>query len=398
MPGRIIQGIHQTGSGNPVFMLDEVDKVGADFRGDPSAALLEVLDPEQNFSFRDHYLNLPYDLSKVLFITTANLLDPIQPAFRDRMEVIRLSGYTEEEKLMIARRHLVPRQIEENGLKSAQIDFSENAVRALISDYTREAGLRNLERCIASVCRKVARHVAEGRRGKVRIIASSIASYLGAAPASREDALAEDQVGVATGLAWTEAGGDVLFVEATAMKGRGNLILTGHLGEVMKESAQAALSYARTRGAKFGIPEAFFEAKDIHVHVPEGAIPKDGPSAGITMATAMLSAFTDRPVARDVAMTGEITLRGNVLPVGGIKEKVLAARRSGIGTVVLPEVNRKNLEEIPPGLRKDLRFVFVKDIEEVFAAALKESAAGSGGKAPGEKARSSARRRAPRAV
>ena len=373
MPGRIIQGIHQTGSGNPVFMLDEVDKIGADFRGDPSAALLEVLDPEQNFSFRDHYLNLPYDLSNVMFITTANLLDPIQPAFRDRMEVIRLSGYTEEEKLTIARRHLVPRQIVENGLKGAQIEFSENAIKALIAEYTREAGLRNLERCIASLCRKVARQVAEGRRGKVRIIASSLESFLGAALASREDALTEDRVGVATGLAWTEAGGEVLFVEATTMKGRGNLILTGHLGEVMKESAQAALSYARANGPALGIPEGLFEEKDVHVHVPQGAIPKDGPSAGITMATAILSTFTDRPVARDVAMTGEITLRGNVLPVGGIKEKVLAARRSGIGTIVLPEVNRKNLEEIPPGLRKDLRFVFVRDVQEVFSVALRES-------------------------
>jgi ATP-dependent Lon protease len=372
MPGRIIQGIHQAGSGNPVFMLDEVDKIGADFRGDPSAALLEVLDPEQNFSFRDHYLGLPYDLSHVMFITTANLLDPVQPAFRDRMEVIRLSGYTEEEKLMIARRHLVPRQVEENGLKPGQIDFSDNAVKVLISDYTREAGLRNLERSIASICRKVARHVADGRRGKVRIIASSVESYLGPAPASREDALDTDQIGVATGLAWTESGGDVLFVEATTMKGKGNLILTGHLGEVMKESAQAALSYARTKGTKLGIPEGFFEDRDIHVHVPEGAIPKDGPSAGITMATAMLSAFTDRPVARDIAMTGEITLRGNVLPVGGIKEKVLAARRSGIRTVIVPAVNRKNLEDIPSALRKDLKFVFVKDVQEVFAAALRE--------------------------
>ncbi|MBZ5640612.1 MAG: endopeptidase La, partial [Acidobacteriia bacterium] len=397
MPGRVIQGIHQAGSGNPVFMLDEVDKIGADFRGDPSAALLEVLDPEQNFSFRDHYLGLPYDLSNVLFITTANLLDPVQPAFRDRMEVIRLSGYTEEEKLMIARRHLVPRQVLENGLKPAQIEFSENAIKALISDYTREAGLRNLERSIASVCRKVARHVAEGRKGKVRIIASSLESYLGAAPATREDALAEDQVGVATGLAWTEAGGDVLFVEATTMKGRGSLILTGHLGEVMKESAQAALSYARTRGTSLGIPADFFEERDVHVHVPEGAIPKDGPSAGITMATAMLSAFTDRPVARDVAMTGEITLRGNVLPVGGIKEKVLAARRSGIRTIVLPEVNRKNLEDIPPGLRKDLRFVFVRDIQEVFAVALREPGAQAGETASGGGGKGAAHARAPRA-
>jgi ATP-dependent Lon protease len=396
MPGRIIQGIHQAGSSNPVFMLDEVDKIGADFRGDPSAALLEVLDPEQNYSFRDHYLGLPYDLSKVMFITTANLLDPIQPAFRDRMEVIRLAGYTEEEKLIIARRHLVPRQIVENGLKPGQIEFSENAIKALISEYTREAGLRNLERSIASICRKVARHVAEGRRGKVRIIASSLESFLGPTLVSREDLLANDQIGVATGLAWTEAGGDVLFVEATTMKGRGNLILTGQLGDVMKESAQAALSYARARGARLGIADSFFEERDVHVHVPEGAIPKDGPSAGITMATAMLSAFTDRPVAREIAMTGEITLRGNVLPVGGIKEKVLAARRSGITTVVLPEVNRKNLDDIPPGLRKDLRFVFVKDIQEVFAVALRESARPAVEPAPVEGQRKPARARAPR--
>ena len=385
MPGRIIQGIHQAGSGNPVFMLDEVDKIGADFRGDPSSALLEVLDPEQNFSFRDHYIGIPYDLSDVMFITTANLLDPIQPAFRDRMEVIRLSGYTEEEKLTIARRHLVPRQVEENGLKPGQIEFSDNVLRTLISDYTREAGLRNLERAIASICRKVARQVAEGRRRKVRIIASSLESFLGPAPVSREDALSSDQVGVATGLAWTEAGGDVLFVEATVMKGRGNLILTGHLGEVMKESAQAALSFARAKSALLGIPEGFFEERDVHVHVPEGAIPKDGPSAGITMATAMLSAFTERPVARDIAMTGEITLRGNVLPVGGIKEKVLAARRGGIRTVVLPETNRKNLDDIPAVLRRDLRFVFVKDVQEVFVAALREAATPAGGRSTGKR-------------
>ncbi len=385
MPGRIIQGIHQAGSSNPVFMLDEVDKIGADFRGDPSSALLEVLDPEQNFSFRDHYIGIPYDLSDVMFITTANLLDPIQPAFRDRMEVIRLSGYTEEEKLTIARRHLVPRQVEENGLKPGQIEFSDNVLRTLISDYTREAGLRNLERAIASICRKVARQVAEGRRRKVRIIASSLESFLGPAPVSREDALSSDQVGVATGLAWTEAGGDVLFVEATVMKGRGNLILTGHLGEVMKESAQAALSFARAKSALLGIPEGFFEERDVHVHVPEGAIPKDGPSAGITMATAMLSAFTERPVARDIAMTGEITLRGNVLPVGGIKEKVLAARRGGIRTVVLPETNRKNLDDIPAVLRRDLRFVFVKDVQEVFVAALRETASPAGGRSAGKR-------------
>jgi ATP-dependent Lon protease len=373
MPGRIIQGIHQAGSANPVFMLDEVDKIGQDFRGDPSAALLEVLDPEQNFSFRDHYLGVPYDLSEVMFVTTANLLDPIQPAFRDRMEVIRLSGYTEEEKLAIARKHIVSKQIEANGLKASQFEFSENALRALISGYTREAGLRHLERQVAQVCRKVARQVAEGRKRKMRIIESSLEGYLGPAPVTREDALTESQVGVATGLAWTEAGGDVLFIEATTMRGRSGLILTGQLGDVMRESAQAALSFARAHAAELGIGEDYFETRDIHVHVPEGAIPKDGPSAGITMATAMLSAFTERAVRRDVAMTGEITLRGNVLPIGGIKEKVLAARRSGIRTIILPEANRKNLEEVPRGLRKDLRFVFVRDVREVFAAALLET-------------------------
>jgi ATP-dependent Lon protease len=374
MPGRIIQGIHQAGSCNPVFMLDEVDKIGSDYRGDPSSALLEVLDPEQNFCFRDHYLGIPYDLSDVMFITTANVLDTIQPAFRDRMELIHLSGYTEEEKLVIAQRHLVPRQIDENGLKPELIEFSENALKSVIAEYTREAGLRNLERAIASVCRKVARQVAEGRRRKVRIIASSLEGYLGAAPARREEAMSEDQVGVATGLAWTESGGDVLFIEATTMEGRGGLALTGQLGDVMKESAQAALSYARARAGDLGIPAGYFESRDIHVHVPEGAIPKDGPSAGITMATAMLSAFTDRAVRSKVAMTGEITLRGNVLPIGGVKEKVLAARRSGIHTVVLPASNRKNLEEIPRALRRDLRFVFVSHIREVFEAGFVEPA------------------------
>jgi ATP-dependent Lon protease len=372
MPGRIVQGIHQAGSSNPVFMLDEVDKIGQDFRGDPSAALLEVLDPEQNSAFRDHYLGVPYDLSDVMFLANANLLDPIHPAFRDRMEVIRLAGYTEEEKLVIATRHLVPKQVEENGLKDSQIEFSDNALKAMISGYTREAGLRGLDRCVASVCRKVARQVAEGRKSKVRVIASSLPAFLGAAPATREDALAADQIGVATGLAWTESGGDVLFVEATIMSGRGSLILTGQLGDVMRESAHAALSYARTRAKEFGIPTDFFESRDVHVHVPEGAIPKDGPSAGITMATAMLSALTERAVRRDVAMTGEITLRGNVLPIGGIKEKVLAARRSGIRTIILPEANRKNLEDVPGSLRRDVEFLFVRDVREVFEAALLE--------------------------
>jgi ATP-dependent Lon protease len=373
MPGRIIQGLHQAGSSNPVFMLDEVDKIGTDFRGDPSAALLEVLDPEQNATFRDHYLGVPYDLSDVMFVTTANLLDPIQPAFRDRMEVIRLSGYTEEEKLVIARRHLVPRQLEANGLKHGQIDFSENALRTIISRYTREAGLRGLERSIARVCRKIARQFAQGRRRRVRVIASSLESYLGPAPITREGAMEADQVGAATGLAWTEAGGDVLFIEATTMSGHGKLILTGQLGEVMKESAQAALSYARAKADELGIAGDYFETRDVHVHVPEGSIPKDGPSAGITMAAAMLSAFTNRPIRSNVAMTGEITLRGNVLPVGGVKEKVLAARRSGIRTVVLPAANRKNLDEIPRGLLRDVDLVFVKHILEVFEVALADS-------------------------
>ena len=370
MPGRIIQGMHQAGSANPVFMLDEVDKIGADHRGDPSSALLEVLDPEQNDTFRDHYLGVPYDLSDVMFITNANLLDPIQPAFRDRMEIIRLSGYTEEEKLIISQRHLVPRQIEENGLSDEMIEFSENALKALIADYTREAGLRSLERAIASVCRKVARQVAEGKKTRVRIIASSLEGYLGPAIGHREEAMAEDQVGASTGLAWTESGGDVLFVETTTMEGQGRLMLTGQLGDVMKESAQAALSFARSNAAQLGIPRGYFDERDIHIHVPEGAIPKDGPSAGITIATAMLSAFTERPVRRDVAMTGEITLRGNVLPVGGIKEKVLAARRSGITRLVLPDANRKNLDDIPKAIRREIEFFFVKNVSEVFEIAL----------------------------
>jgi len=382
MPGRIVQGIHQAGSANPVFMLDEVDKIGQDFRGDPSSALLEVLDPEQNGTFRDHYLGVPWDLSDVMFIANANLLDPIHPAFRDRMETIRLSGYTEEEKLVIARRHIVPKQVDENGLKSSKIDFSDNAIKALISGYTREAGLRNLERHVAAVCRKVARQVAEGRKGKMRVIASSLESFLGPAPATREDALATDQIGVATGLAWTEAGGDVLFVEATTMRGHGGLILTGQLGDVMKESAQAALSFARAHASELGLEANYFENRDLHIHVPEGAIPKDGPSAGITIAAAMVSAFLERPLRRDLAMTGEITLRGNVLPVGGVKEKVLAARRSGITTILLPEANRKNLEEIPKSLRKDLTLEFVGDIREVFRIAFREPLVLSGAATP----------------
>jgi ATP-dependent Lon protease len=379
MPGRIIQGMSQAGSHNPVFMLDEVDKIGADYRGDPSAALLEVLDPEQNNAFRDHYLNAPFDLSNVLFVTTANLLDPIQPAFRDRMEVITLSGYTEEEKVEIARRHLIPKQIDENGLTPAQVSLSDKALQTVIEKYTREAGLRNLEREIAKVCRKLARRVAEGEGGPFSVTPKLVEELLGVPRVTPEMALARDQIGVATGLAWTAAGGEILFVEATTMQGRGRLILTGHLGTVMKESAQAALSWARSRAAEFGVSGSVFGDLDVHVHVPEGAIPKDGPSAGITMATAILSVLTGRPVKHGIAMTGEITLRGNVLPIGGVKEKVLAARRANIDTVILPEANRKNLDEVPRLFRKGLRFVFVGDVTQVLREALGEPIARRGG-------------------
>ncbi|HEY7112089.1 MAG TPA: endopeptidase La, partial [Thermoanaerobaculia bacterium] len=341
MPGRIIQGIHQAGTSNPVFMLDEIDKIGSDYRGDPSSALLEVLDPEQNFSFRDHYLGVAYDLSKVLFIATANILDPIQPAFLDRMEVIRLSGYTLEEKKAIARRHLIPKQLDENGVTEANIEFTEGGIEKIIEAYTREAGLRNLEREIGAICRKVAVAVAKGKTRRYRITGASVEKMLGPAKHLAEELLKRDQVGVATGLAWTPVGGDLLFVEALAVRGKGGLRLTGQLGDVMKESAQAAMSYARANAKELGIAEDFFETHDVHVHVPEGSIPKDGPSAGITMATAMISAFTQRLVRRDVAMTGEITLRGEVLPIGGVKEKVLAARQAQIRTIVLPKQNRR---------------------------------------------------------
>ncbi|HYS78205.1 MAG TPA: endopeptidase La [Candidatus Dormibacteraeota bacterium] len=382
MPGRIIQGISQGGSNNPVFMLDEVDKIGADYRGDPSSALLEVLDPEQNYSFRDHYLNVPFDLSNVMFVATANLLDPIQPAFRDRMEVISLSGYTEEEKVEIARRHLIPKQVEENGLSEAQMSFTDKAVQTIIQKYTREAGLRNLEREIAKTCRKLARRVAEGERGPFKVTPVRAEQLLGVPRVTPEMALLNNQVGVATGLAWTAAGGEILFVEATIMPGKGRLILTGHLGTVMKESAQAALSYARTKAADIGVALNAFGELDVHVHVPEGAIPKDGPSAGITIATAIISILTNKPVKRSVAMTGEITLRGNVLPIGGVKEKVLAARRAKIDTVILPEANRKNLEEVPKLFRKGLKFCFVSDVTEVFAIALGEAVARRAGQRP----------------
>ncbi len=370
MPGRIIQGIRRAGSNNPVFMMDEVDKIGADFRGDPSSALLEVLDPEQNNSFRDHYLGVPFDLSRVMFITTANLLEPIQPAFRDRMEVINLPGYTEEEKLQIALQHLVPKQIKEHALSPKSIIFTEGAIRKIISLYTREAGVRNLEREIASVCRKVARKVAEGKKKTYRITSQNIESYLGPPRIFKDQLMQKDQVGVATGVAWTATGGEILFVEATKMKGKGNLSLTGSLGDVMKESAQAALSYARVHAEEFGIDPSFFTENDFHIHIPEGAIPKDGPSAGITIATALISVCTNTKVKRDVAMTGEITLRGNILPIGGVKEKVLAAQRAGVRKIILPAPNKKDLIDIPRKIKKEMEFIFVEEIKEVFAHAL----------------------------
>ncbi|HWQ33224.1 MAG TPA: endopeptidase La [Blastocatellia bacterium] len=370
MPGRIIQSIQQAGTNNPLIMLDEVDKVSSDFRGDPSSALLEVLDPEQNFSFRDNYLGVPFDLSNVMFMTTANLLDTIQPALRDRMEVIRLSGYTEEEKLQIVKRHILPKQMEENGISEKYLSISDAALRATIVKYTREAGLRQLEREIGSICRKVARRVAEGETKKVHVTPRNLHEFLGVAKVEPDEMLKHDQVGVVTGLAWTATGGDILFIEAITMKGKGALQLTGQLGEVMKESAQAAYSYARARARELGIEEEKFSNTDVHVHIPEGAIPKDGPSAGITMATALVSALSNRPVHKDVAMTGEITLRGNVLPIGGVKEKVLAAHRARIKKIILPAQNRKDMEDVPKEPKREMEFIFVEDVREVFNIAL----------------------------
>lgn len=370
LPGRIIQGIKQADSNNPVFMLDEIDKVGNDFRGDPSAALLEVLDPEQNHSFSDHYLNLPFDLSNVLFICTANLLDPIPPALQDRMEVIQLSGYTNEEKLAIAGKFLIPRQLEENGISKGHLELSDDAVTRIISQYTKEAGLRNLEREIAAICRKVARKAAEGRKERTRVTRGNLHLFLGPPKFIPEAEQEHNEIGVATGLAWTSYGGEVLYVEASLSKGRGNLTLTGQLGDVMKESAQAAVSYARSHARKLGIEEDFYQKLDIHIHVPAGDIPKDGPSAGITMATALISALTKRPVSRDVAMTGEITLRGRILPVGGLKEKSLAAYRAGIRTILVPDRNVKDLEEIPRPLRRKLKFVPAPTMGDVLEVAL----------------------------
>ena len=370
MPGKIILGLRRAGSNNPVFMMDEVDKIGADFRGDPSSALLEVLDPEQNYSFRDHYLGVPFDLSKVMFITTANVLDMIPPTLQDRMEVIEFSGYTEEEKLEIALQYLVPKQIKEHALSDKLIVFTEGAIKRTISLYTREAGVRNLEREIASVCRKVARKVAEGKRKLYRITSQNVEGYLGPPRIFKDQVLTKDQVGVATGVAWTATGGEILFVEVIKMKGKGNLSLTGSLGDVMKESGQAALSYARAHAEEFGINVNFFSENDFHIHIPEGAIPKDGPSAGVTIATALISVCTDMKVKRDVAMTGEITLRGNILPIGGVKEKVLAAQRAGVRKMILPAPNKKDLIDIPKKILKEMEFIFVEEIKGVFDNAL----------------------------
>jgi ATP-dependent Lon protease len=370
LPGRIIQGIRRAESNNPIFMLDEIDKVGADFRGDPSSALLEVLDPEQNFSFSDHYLDVPFDLSKVMFITTGNILDTIPPALRDRMEVLDLLGYTQDEKVKIAQRYLIPRQLEAHGLTSAQLSITAGAIRRIISGYTREAGLRNLERELAAVCRGVACVIADGCQGPTRVKARDLHKFLGPVRFRSEVSERISTPGVAAGLAWTHAGGDLLFVEAAKMKGKHGLTLTGQLGDVMKESATAALSYVRSHAKGLGVPEDFYENQEIHIHVPAGAIPKDGPSAGVTMLTALASLLTDRTVASDLAMTGEITLRGQVLPVGGVKEKVLAAHRAGIKSIILPKWNEKDLEDVPEKVRNALQFHFVETMDEVLSIAL----------------------------
>jgi len=370
LPGRIIQGLRRAESHNPVFMLDEIDKVGSDFRGDPSSALLEVLDPEQNFSFTDHYLDVPFDLSKVMFITTANILDTIPPALRDRMEVLMLHGYTLDEKLKIANRFLIPRQRDEHGIKAKQIKFNQGAVKQIITGYTREAGLRNLEREIANVCRGVASKIAVGRVRSVTIKIEDIHGYLGPVRFTSETKARVTTPGVATGLAWTPTGGELLFIEATAMKGNKGLTLTGQLGDVMKESATAALSFIRSNAKKLNVDEDFFETHDLHIHVPAGAIPKDGPSAGVTMLTALTSLLKNRTIHKDMAMTGEITLRGQVLPVGGVKEKVLAAHRAGIKEIILPEWNKKDLEDVPPKVKKEIRFHFVDKMINVLDLAL----------------------------
>ncbi|PID87082.1 MAG: endopeptidase La [Chloroflexi bacterium] len=370
MPGRIVQAMRRAGTKNPLFMLDEVDKLGQDFRGDPASALLEVLDPEQNNAFADHYLGLDFDLSKVLFITTANYLDTIPHALQDRMELIEFTGYLEEEKLEIGRRFLVPKQVAQHGLEDKGVRFEEDALKAIVREYTREAGVRNFERETANVCRKIARAVAEKRRYPRRVSAKRVRDLLGPPRFLAEELQEEDEVGIATGAAWTATGGEIMFIEVNLMQGKGGLTLTGQLGDVMQESAQAALTYTRSRAEHLGIDYERFDKTDIHIHLPEGAVPKDGPSAGVSLASALISAFTNRPIHRDVSMTGEITLRGRVLPVGGVREKALAARRAGIKTFVMPHKNERDLEEIPKRLRQDMNFVLVKKMQDVLDVAL----------------------------
>ena len=370
LPGRIIQSIKKAGTNNPVFMLDEIDKLGADFRGDPSSALLEVLDPEQNHSFSDHYLEVDFDLSNVMFISTANYQDAIPPALRDRMEILEFTGYIEDEKAQIAKRHILPKQVKENGLTKEQVTFDAGSVKELIRSYTREAGVRNLEREIANVLRKVARELVEEETKKTKITKAKVGEYLGAPRFHSELAERATKPGVVTGLAWTAAGGDILFIESTKMKGKGRLTLTGQLGDVMKESATAGLTFVRSHAEEFGLDPDFNENTDIHIHVPAGAIPKDGPSAGVSMVTSLVSLLSGIPVKEKVAMTGEITLRGNVLPIGGVKEKVTAAHRAGIKEVILPDQNRKDLEDVPKHVAKDLKFHFAKEINDVLIVAL----------------------------
>ncbi|OEU66201.1 MAG: endopeptidase La [Desulfobacterales bacterium PC51MH44] len=378
LPGRILQGLKQCGTNNPVFMMDEIDKLGSDFRGDPSSALLEALDPEQNSSFSDHYLNLHFDLSKVMFILTANLTDTIPSALLDRMEVITLSGYSEEEKKTIAQRHLIPRQIKENGLRAKIIPISPGALLQIIREYTSEAGLRNLEREIGALCRKVARKIAEEEKGPFRITKNNLQKYLGVPKYLAEMDQEKSQVGLSTGLAWTQSGGEVLYVEASLIGGKGELIITGHIGDVMQESARAALSYTRANLAALGVKKNIFENKDIHIHVPAGAIPKDGPSAGIAIATALISALTNKPVNKGIAVTGEITLRGRVLPVGGLKEKALGALRAGIHTIIIPEKNKRDLAEIPSNVKRKISFVPAQNMDKVLALAINGKVIGRG--------------------
>lgn len=393
MPGKVIQALRQIKTSNPVIVLDEIDKLGSDFRGDPSAAMLEVLDPEQNSTFRDNYLNVDFDLSNVLFIATANVLENIPPALRDRMELLQISGYTENDKLLITKKHLIDRQIEANGLKPENIKFTDDGIQYLISHYTREAGLRNLEREVGSICRKVAKQVVMGETTFVEVTSTTVPDLMGPPRFLRDEKLHDSQVGVVTGLAWTQAGGEVLYVEALKYRGKGNLILTGQLGDVMKESAHAAMAYARSHYAELGIPEDYFDKWDTHVHLPAGAIPKDGPSAGITMTTALLSLMTDTPVRHDIAMTGEVTLQGRVLPVGGIREKCLAALSQGIKEVIIPLANQKDLSDIPTEFKNKMNFICVENLDEVFAVAFDRESKGQkkpGSTKPGKKGKGSA--------